>query len=263
MLDAGTPRSVAHAIRAHAGDEDVQVEAARLVSDLARAMGELPRYRARHGRRRRVVTHRSRRGSPPRRALERRRRSDRGRVLRRRIRHSRRGVRADTRRDLTGPPRGQGERETRRGRGGRRNEIRRPVTDRPDTALTVTANSPPPARRRGRGRPRHPWAPSRSSATSEATRGWVPSGDGDAERLRWMSSITAWSPPRGRLRSVRPRRPRRRGGLPRATGGRGRIEYSRVGPAAVADAASARRGGGRRRIGRDWSVTGRRRASIR
>ena len=40
MLDAGTPRSVAHAIRAHAGDEDVQVEAARLVSDLARAMGE-------------------------------------------------------------------------------------------------------------------------------------------------------------------------------------------------------------------------------
>ena len=40
LLDAGTPRSVAHAIRAHAGDEDVQVEAARLVSDLARAMGE-------------------------------------------------------------------------------------------------------------------------------------------------------------------------------------------------------------------------------
>ena len=40
LLDAGTPRSVAHAIRAHAGDEDVRVEAARLVSDLARAMGE-------------------------------------------------------------------------------------------------------------------------------------------------------------------------------------------------------------------------------
>ena len=113
-----------------------------------------PRYRARHGRRRRVVTQRSGRGSPPRRALERRRRSDRGRVLRRRIRHSRRGVRADTRRDLTGPPRGQRERETRRGRGGRRTEIRRPVTARPVTARPVTAHSPPPARRRGRGRPR-------------------------------------------------------------------------------------------------------------
>ena len=40
MLDAGVPGAVADAMRANAGDEDVQVEASKLVSDLARAMAE-------------------------------------------------------------------------------------------------------------------------------------------------------------------------------------------------------------------------------
>ena len=39
MLDAGVPGAVADAMRANAGDEDVQVEASKLVSDLARVFG--------------------------------------------------------------------------------------------------------------------------------------------------------------------------------------------------------------------------------